>query len=128
MTQLTSMEKAQIKFHYVLSGAFPFKLAQLSRVMDNVEYDSFELSRIQSAIATTDSAYNETILGGGQLVEDEKEVTEQDIVVTSELTSSTTTYGDRTKTTSRRASYQQRLNAYFKQVEYLSRLIGVSLW
>ena len=128
MTQLTSTEKSQIKFHYSISGATLFKMAALNRVLDNVEYNSFELSRIQDAISSADSAYDETLLSGGTLTDVSEEDVKQDIVVTSELTSSTTTYGDRNKSVKKRLPYRERLSVYYKQVEDLSRLIGVWLW
>lgn len=125
--QLTTTEQTQIQFHYRQAGATISALLQLRIDVYPIDWSTTELGYIQNAIASCESAYAETNLGGGNLITEEVDDTDQDITVTSDLTSSTTTYGDKTKTIKKRASYQQRLTAYYREVEKLSRVLGVPI-
>jgi len=125
---ITTTEKTKITFHYRQAGATISALLHLRIDAFSVDWNAEELSNIQSAIASCESAYAETTLSGGTLQTVSEEATAQDITVTSEFTSSTTTYGDRTKTIKKRPTYQQRLTAYHREVEKLSRVLGVPLW
>lgn len=127
MTQLTTTEQVQIEFHYRQSGATISALLQLRIDVYPIVWSSTELGYIQSAIASSENAYAETTLSGGSLITEEVDDTAQDITSTSELTSSTTTYGDKTKTIKKLPTYQQRLTAYYREVEKLSRVLGVPI-
>lgn len=124
MTQLTTIEQTQIRFHFAQVTNVTLDYGQAL----TQDYNVTELGYVQDAIASCETAFGLTTLTGGTLQTETEEVTQQDITVTSALTSSTTTYGDRTKTVSRRASYQDRLNAYHAEVEKLAKMLGVELW
>lgn len=121
MPYFTNTDKSKIRFHFsqVFSSFINFT------EIFSYSYNSIELGYVQNAIANCEITYLQTAPAGGFLEDVEQEVTDQNIVVTSELTSSTTTYGDRVKTIKRRPSYQERRNNYVSEVEKLALMLGV---
>lgn len=126
MTVLSNTEKSSIQFHFTQTAKATVDYGN-SLTKD---YTTPELTRIQTAIALCNTAFNSTPLNAGSLVQESQEILEQNITVTTVRPGSTTTttYGDRTKTTSTRPSHQKRLGAYYDEVEKLSRILGVELW
>lgn len=127
---LSAQQQSRIRFHLTQASHVPLQLNnQLT-----ADYNSGELASLNTAIAECDTALNGTTLGGGSLVLEAQEDTNQNIVVQTSGVgaygsySSTTTYGNRFKSISRRPSYQKRLSAYYKQVEQLAALLGIEGW
>lgn len=121
MTLLTSDQKAAITFHYqqTISPHLPLEL----KIILETDFNPTTSSHLTAAITECDTAYNDTRLKAGSLIEESREETTQDITVTypSETVAN---YGDRTKITRRRPSYNQRRTAYYKEVEKLIKILG----
>jgi len=136
MTQLTTTEKTKIKFHYRQSGATTSALVRLRIDVFSVDWSSSELANIQSAIASCESAYAETTFDGGELMvveEVEKDnSSEKESTVNFEnvdyAITTTVRGGEKIETRKVRSSYQQRVTAYHREVEKLSRVLNVALW
>jgi len=130
MTQLTSQEQSQIRFHV---GQVFHPDLYLEDVLSR-DYNSVELNYIQSAIASCESAYSETTLNGGSLVEQERvdldtTASKQSTIVFEDKNYDlATTEKDGSKVTVRqiRPSYQQRISAYHREVENLVKIL--ELW
>jgi hypothetical protein len=121
---LNSNLQAKVKFHLQQANTL------VSQTILIKEYSNGENSLIAEQVNKCDTALNNTAPNSGNLIQVSQEVTDQDITVTTTRPGSTTTttYGDRTKTTSRRPSYQQRLSNYYKEVETLAKILEVDLW
>ncbi len=124
MPLLTAIEITKIRFHINQVAASFSDHGDIFQV----DCTPVTLAYIQGAIARCESAYALTSLSGGVLQQESQEVTKQNIVVTSALTNSITTYGDRTKTSSRKPSYRERVTAYHVEVERLSFSLGLNLF
>lgn len=97
------------------------------------DYNDNELIQIDNQIGRCEAAFTLTSLNAESLVPESQEIVDQDITLTTSTpteygtSTRTTTYGDRIKTLSKRPSYNQRLSAYYKEVERLGRILGIKL-
>lgn len=129
MTTLSDSNISIIKFHFNQTRHATVNYGDsLTK-----NYSSDEMNKINAQIGRCEAAFAIATLSGGSLVEESSEVRLQNntSVTVSEKPSgtytTTTTYGDRTKTVSKRASYRTRVSAYYNEVEILAKVLGVEI-
>jgi hypothetical protein len=124
---ITEQQKADIRFHYRQLGNT--YIPTLLNIALNNTYTEEELSRIATAIAACNTAYNLTQLTAGTVIKESEEIIQQNNTSTttySNGTTNTTVYGNRTKSIYKRPSFQQRITAYNLTVRNLLEMLTPS--
>ena len=120
--------------HRITSIQFHLKMIGRDQELNlNEAHSDTVLSQIDNALLRCQDAFADTSLYAGSLEVEEEEITNQNIDVVTQYptrygtSTTTTTYGNKTKITSKRPSYQHRLSAYYREVERLALILRIRI-